>query len=166
MLREYIAYEPATGILSWKKRPPRGPLDSVGRRIGTPCKKRGYLLLTFHGAGFLAHRVAWAIFYGEWPTQNVDHRDGDGSNNRIANLRQANQTQNNANMRMNKNNTSGFRGVYPVKDGVWAGCIQVNGRGKHLGRFMSPEEAARAYNRAARAAFGSFARLNNVAEAA
>jgi hypothetical protein len=87
----------------------------------------------------------------------VDHRDGDGLNNRRYNLRVCTHAQNGANQRIPKNNRSGFKGVYRQKDcDGW--CAKI--RSTYLGLYDSAEEAARAYDTAAVRTFGEFASLN------
>lgn len=91
----------------------------------------------------------------------TDHRNGDGLDNRRCNLRSATVAENGRNRRMSANNTSGFRGVYWRKSkGKWEASIGHLGRQPHLGAFDSAEEAARAYDEAARVLHGEFARLN------
>lgn len=93
------------------------------------------------------------------PGVQVDHRDGDGLNCRRGNLRAATNAQNHGNRRADRGNRSGFKGVEPVPGG-WRARIGVKGEVIRLGRFATPVEAARAYDAAARAAFGEFACLN------
>ena len=83
--------------------------------------------------------------------------NGARSDNRIANLREADQTQNNANMRRTSRNTSGFKGVSKI-DAGWGAWIKVKGKSKNLGTFKSAETAHAAYVSAATSAFGAFAR--------
>lgn len=93
----------------------------------------------------------------------VDHVDGDGDglNNRRANLRPATQTQNNGNARRRRDNTSGYKGVYfDARRGHWAAQISIDGRRLHLGVFADPVDAARRYDAAAVYYFGEFARPN------
>lgn len=91
----------------------------------------------------------------------VDHCDGNGLDCRRHNLRLASGTQNQGNRRLNRNNKSGFKGVFWYKArGKWTAAIKVGKRRPWLGLFDAPEDAARAYDAAARAAFGEFARTN------
>lgn len=90
----------------------------------------------------------------------VDHINGDGLDNRRANLRSADQSLNSANRRMPSSNTSGFKGVTRLPSGRWQAQITVRGAAKKLGAYDSREEAARAYDAAAIASFGLFARPN------
>lgn len=95
---------------------------------------------------------------------DVDHRDGDGLNNRRSNLRASTRAQNIANKR-NFPHTSKYKGVSKVtRGGKWNGRYQVHirgdGKNQFLGIFISEIEAARAYDTAARRYFGEFARLN------
>lgn len=89
----------------------------------------------------------------------VDHRSTDKLDNRRVNLRIATKAQNQQNTNIPKNNTSGYKGVSKTKRGK--GYI-VHIRKKYLGYFPTPEEGARAYNKAAVELYGDFARLNNV----
>jgi hypothetical protein len=91
----------------------------------------------------------------------VDHRNGNGLDNRRQNLRLATKTENARNRPAPKNNTSGFKGVHWHKQGnAYRARIKVNGKNIHLGLFPTPTEAARAYDQAARKYFGEFARTN------
>lgn len=91
----------------------------------------------------------------------VDHKNGNGLDNRIKNLRLCTHAQNMANRRMHKNNTSGYRGVsWDKKRKKWKACINKNGKTVHLGFSVSKELAAKIYDRAAIINFGEFSRLN------
>ncbi len=96
-------------------------------------------------------------------TGDVDHRDGDGLNNRRTNLRPCTDIQNGGNQKIAKNNTSGFKGVsWHKPTGKWIAHVYINRKQVHLGLFADKIDAARAYNLAAVEHFGDFARLNHL----
>lgn len=98
-------------------------------------------------------------FLTGWPL--VDHRNGDGLDNRRSNLRAATNAENQRNRGLPANNTSGYKGVTWNKPaGKWQAGIRVDGRLLALGRYTDPEAAARAYDAAALLHFGEFAWLN------
>lgn len=97
----------------------------------------------------------------DFPRGFVDHRDGNGLNNRRANLRQANPRQNAHNQRKGIRGLSQYKGVsWDSRCRRWMASIRVNGRTEFLGRFLCEAGAARAYDEAAYRNFGEFARLN------
>jgi HNH endonuclease/AP2 domain len=118
----------------------------------------GYRRITIKGRIYQAHQLAWLYMTGKWCSRVIDHRDGDPSNNRWANLRRATISQNNANRRIHRNNKCGFKGVVRNHIGRWCAAIYKDGRRYHLGSFATPEEAHAAYVAAARKLFGEFAR--------
>lgn len=89
----------------------------------------------------------------------TDHINGDGLDNRRANLREATKGQNNVNRRRNSNNTSGFKGV-GRNAGQWRARIRAGGTELHVGYYPTPEAAAVAYDAAARELHGEFACVN------
>lgn len=98
-------------------------------------------------------------FLTGWPL--VDHVNGNGLDNRRANLRPATNAENMRNRRRYANNTSGFKGVtFDKAKGRWKAQIRLDGRRRYIGRYDTAEEAARAYDAAARELHGEFARLN------
>jgi hypothetical protein len=95
------------------------------------------------------------------PMAQPDHIDGNGLNNQRSNLRASSQAENMRNRRRNIANVAGFKGVSPTRDGSkWRARIWRDDTSVHLGTFATPEGAARAYDAAAMAQFGDFARLN------
>lgn len=134
-------------------------LLSMGEWYAQKIDKQWYAASKPHGN---MHRVVVRLATGLSPPR-VDHKDGDGLNNRHRNLRPATHRQNEMNRGVNKNNTSGFKGVWRRKDtGKWAASIRVHGRTHHLGSYVTTREAAKAYNKAAKQHFGRFAWLNPI----
>lgn len=118
-----------------------------------------------NGTFVMLHRLIVGATDGEL----VDHRNGDGLDNRRANLRTCTHTQNMQNRKVHSNNRSGFKGVYLHKHkgpNCWYAQLKVNGKRVHVGAFLTAEEAARAYDEAAIKHHGEFARLNFPEEAA
>lgn len=155
-LRRVLAYDPDTGVFTWKVRCCRSvPVGSVAGCIDPTT---GYLRIGVFGTVIYAHRIAWAYTYGVWPSSLLDHRDTCKTNNRIKNLRLATQSQNSANVSRSGGNKSGYKGVFwhPI-DKKWFAAIKKDGKSKHLGMFFDPKEASNAYQRAARELHGEFA---------
>lgn len=96
--------------------------------------------------------------------KQIDHKDGNGLNNLISNLRICSNTQNARNQNKHKNNTSGYKGVSLRKDrNKWVAKIRIdNNKRIFLGHFDNKEDAARAYNKAALKYHGEFAKLNEI----
>lgn len=110
------------------------------------------------GAGRGAKRILMHILIMGVP--GIDHKNHDGLDNRRSNLRLANHVQNAQNQRRHRDGSSQYKGVRLRSWGTWQARIRVEGRNKTLGSFASEEEAARAYDAAARKAFGEYAFLN------
>jgi hypothetical protein len=93
----------------------------------------------------------------------VDHRDGNGLNNRRRNLRLATHRQNSRNTKLRNDNKSGYRGVcWDEQTNRWKATINCDGKQIWLGRFDHLRDAAAAYNEAARIQFGEFAVFNRL----
>jgi hypothetical protein len=91
----------------------------------------------------------------------IDHIDGNGLNNQKYNLRLATRSQNKMNVGLTAANTSSFKGVnFHKKEGMWRAIISYEKKHIHLGYFKTPEEAAFAYDNAAKRLFKEFAWLN------
>lgn len=140
--REWLSYEPTTGIFRWLKMSSnKAPVGTIAG--ASHCK--GYISIKVRGHTVLAHRLAWWFHYGAFPKNQIDHINCDKTDNRIANLREATNAQNHANRGAQRNNTSGIKGVYWFKpQKAWKAQIVVNGKSIHLGCFKTKDEAANA----------------------
>lgn len=140
-LKSRLRYDADTGLIFWKEGERR-----AGRQAFTYVSARGYCVTTFRGkegeTTLAAHRVAWALHYGEFPSGQIDHINGIRTDNRISNLRDVVNAENAKNLAMKSSNTSGVTGVYLHKQtGKW--CAQINAFGKTigLGLFTQKNEA-------------------------
>lgn len=152
-LVELVSYEPETGCFRWLVR--RGSVNA-GDLAGCFDYER-YWRIRVDGVNHRAHRLAFVIMTGECPAE-IDHINRDRADNRWVNLRPATTTQNHGNKGMQRNNTSGVKGVcWNRQRGKWQASIQISGRPHYLGLFDNTADAAEAYRVAAVAAFGEFA---------
>jgi len=154
-LRSILAYNPETGAFTWKVT--ASNRRQAGELAGCKCKRSGYMLIGYKGVVYPAHRLAWLHVYGTWPTMDIDHINGIPGDDRICNLRLATHQQNMSNRGRQKNNSSGYKGVYRHQE-KWRARITVAGKSVSLGVYHNPEEAHRAYAEAASRYNGDFAR--------
>lgn len=156
-LRAMLQYDPLTGQFTWMKRPVsdfssqsyadrfnrRWPGKRAGHHNINPSQ--GYWLVGIDGSLHRAHRLAWLYMTGRWPAGQVDHINGDRSDNRWVNLREVTLQENRKNQRLPVDNTSGTIGVYwHTQRQKWTARIQSDGVDRHLGVFDTKEEAAAA----------------------
>lgn len=131
-LESLFGYDPETGEITRKS----------GAKAFTTSDTHGYLQGRVNGVLMLAHRVAWALHYKKWPENQVDHINGCRTDNRLCNLRSANQVENARNAKRRKDNTSGAVGVcWHPRNKKWMARISANGRQRTLGYFASIEDA-------------------------
>lgn len=171
VLRQLLRYDPETGCLFWLPRSAEWfTSDGQAKRWNsrhanvealTADTGGGYRCGFILGQKYKAHRVIWCMQTGAWPTELLDHRDGDRANNRWINLREASPSQNARNIKSRPGSSSRYTGVSVIKrNGMWVAKINLAGRIKHLGTYVGEAEAARAYDAAAREFHGEFARPN------
>lgn len=160
-LSELLIYEPDTGLLRWKFRPSGSSQWNgkyAGKATGGISKSTGRLVVRLDGSLYLAHRIAWKMVTGNEPI-DIDHKDGDPTNNRWSNLREATDHQNLRNSKLHHGKLLP-KGVSHDKSGGYRASIYLNGRCTHLGVFHTPEGAHEAYKSKAAEAFGEFARFS------
>jgi hypothetical protein len=162
-VRSVLSYDPVTGLFHWKHRQDRSKQWNT-RYAGTLAGyiSSGYRLIQLEAdrGGYRAARLAWLYMTGEWPADQVDHRNLQRNDDRWDNLRAADNSENNANRGAQSNNrSSGIRGVnFDKPTRKWRARTKVRGIQHHLGLFDTPEEAAEAYAEAAQRLRGAFAR--------
>ena len=161
LIRSLMDYDPETGLLTWKPRPPEmfpeESRESVcaawnaknAGKEACACVDAGYK----HGGLFYnklrAHRAAWAIMTGEMPNGPIDHINGDGTDNRWVNLRLVDSTGNARNQKKHRTNTSGYTGVFwDKRTQKWEAYYWTGKTNKTLGRFDDVNEAAEVARRA------------------
>ena len=158
-LNELFLYNEKTGDLTWRERPAHHfKKESTmkmwnGKNKGKICgtllynKKTGkkYLQTGISGKLYLNHRLIYIMKFGEISeTEQIDHIDCDGLNNRLENIRLVSgYSENNKNHRKQKNNTSGYTGVsWHNGTQKWMAAIGLNGKKIHIGYFSNPKEAS------------------------
>ena len=152
-LREFLYYEPDTGLFRWKIARSGVRVDSVAGCTDV----KGYIVIMINYRFYKAHRLAWALYYNQDPgNMEIDHIDQNKSNNKIVNLRLANRGPNKAYAGPQKNNKLGVKGVYYV-EGKFVACIKKNKKKYHLGFYGTIEEASNVYWAAAEELHGEFA---------
>lgn len=173
LLRSLLHYDHELGTFMWLTRSWSMFNDGIIRRdvkakrfntrfAGRPATvlhSNGYLNIMVIGQGFIrAHRVAWAMANGVWPEHDVDHINGDRTDNRLCNLRLATRSENLRNKRRFPKNRSGYVGVsFCETRKKWNARIGINGVYKNLGYFETKESAAAARAKAERVYWGDYA---------
>jgi hypothetical protein len=148
-LRQLLAYDGMTGKLFWLERNRDRRGDGIfnakfaGKEALVCLNAYGYPSGTILGRTYTAHRVVWALVHGEWPALQIDHINGDRSDNRLCNLRHVSGLENDRNKRMPRRNRSGVIGVSRFRD-KWQARINAGGRIVALGTFASFDDAVAA----------------------
>jgi hypothetical protein len=155
-LKSQLRYEPDSGkFFAFEKINQRGTDTEAGW-----FNRFGYRLIVVFGRKYMAHRLAWLYMTGTWPKSTIDHKDGNKSDNRWTNLREATSSQNAVNRKTNINNKLGIKGVTFHRSGRYQARLGIgNSRSRHLGMYDTAEEAAAVYAKAALERNGEFTRL-------
>lgn len=163
ILRNRLSYDPETGNFTWLPRLDQRVFRLAGKLAGILVddvyRKRWYIKVD--GKRYLAHRLVWLYVYGRFPPKGmqIDHINGDSSDNRIENLRLATAFQNHANSKIQKGNQTGFKGINRSSSGNYRAQIRHKHKDYQLGTYSTPEEAHAAYCQAAVKFSGEFARF-------
>ncbi|TIW28719.1 MAG: HNH endonuclease [Mesorhizobium sp.] len=154
-LQELLSYDPDTGIFRWL------PGTKLAGAIAGSRAVLGYWVIGVADKSYKAHRLAHLYMTGAFPTDQIDHINGNREDNRWVNLRPATNTENARNASVGKNNTSGFKGVSYHKDtGKYQARIMVDRQLIHLGIYDTAEDAHAVYSAAAKDLHGKFARVS------
>jgi len=154
-LHGMLLYDRETGLFTWLVNNTRTRIGDIAGTVGL----RGYIVIKIKGVSVRAHRLAWFFETGSWPTNEIDHINGDTGDNRFANLREADRPQNMYNCKMRANNKSGEKGVHWCKKKEkWIAQIGANAGRIFLGSFDKKEDASAAYKNAAKKLHKEFAR--------
>lgn len=155
-LKSVLHYNPLTGDFTWLKK--LSGTGMPGSKAGCTKNTDGYIQIQIDNKKYRAHRLAWFYMTGKFPKKHIDHINHNRIDNRICNLRECTDSTNQANRRIGRNNTSGIKGVrwdkYKEK---WEARIKKNGIPHYLGYYDEKEEAHKAYIKAAKRLFGSYA---------
>jgi len=152
-----LEYDPEMGVFKWKNIAGRGGRIPAGTQAGN-VNTEGYRYIWIKGTLYRASRLAWLLVHREWPKHQVDHVNRNRQDDRIDNLREASQEQNQANTKKRVTNTTGFTGVTFDKDRMlYTARIRENGVYRRLGRFTTAEEAHEEYKKATKRIYGIFA---------
>jgi len=126
LLNQYFRYCEISGKLFWRISPARAVKQ--GSECGYECSQ-GYRCVGFKGKYRKVHRIIWAMIHGSWPTEEIDHIDGNRSNNKPENLRCVTRLENRKNLKKRIDNSSGQIGVHwSSLCSKWRVGIVVNGK--------------------------------------
>lgn len=146
-LKSIVEYDKETGLFAKKN----------GAKFG--FEDAGYLRAEINGKPYYLHRLAWLYEYGSFPKGHIDHINGDKTDNRICNLREATRSQNLCNVAKTKRNTSGIKNVSFHKESKkWRVVVSVNGKNKSFGLYDDIELAELVSIEAKNKYHGDFAR--------
>jgi hypothetical protein len=162
-IKSRLSYNGDNGVFLWRKRENyKGSWNArFAGKVAGSLSFYGYYIIVIDNKLYLAHRLAWVITYSEWPKEEIDHIDGDRSNNKISNLRLATSQENKMNSSIRSDNTSGLKGVSWSKcKNKWKSHINFCSKQKHLGYYEKIEDARAAREAAEIRYFGEFRRAS------
>lgn len=151
-LREVLRLDTATGLLYWRERD-SNPFNArfAGRQAINTAHGGGYRAGCVDGQCVLAHRVVYALHSGAWPSGEIDHINGDRTDNRPLNLRDVTRLENTRNRAKSSRTKNRHLGVYQRGES-WQATICLGGKSICLGTFHTCEDAIAARKAAERQA--------------
>ena len=153
-LKELFHYCPNTGTFTRIK---TITYNAKAGDIAGTHESNGYRRICIDGKNYRYHRLVWLYTYGVWPIEHIDHINGDPSDNRIINLREATSAQNNRNKLIRFDNKSGFKGVcLDRRRGKWLAQCTIDKNYHFLGYYASAKLASVAYESFTKIAYGEF----------
>lgn len=145
-LKALLVYDPQGGALSWQQRAGQNAWNAkhAGKPAMTTTHSEGYLIGKIEGRRVYAHRVAFAMHHGRWPTGLIDHINGDRSDNRIENIREVDHSDNAKNVRKSVK-SSGTPCIWWIEGAQrWRVVVRRAGRRVCMGSFKHLDEAVTA----------------------
>lgn len=143
-MSEKLRYDAKTGVIYRKKK------DGSEKIASFYSKAQRRNRVKFKEKWMYAYRVGWLLSYGSWPENEIDHINGDSSDDRLENLRDVDRRTNQENLRKAKRtNAASVLGVSKHRNRFRA-MVKVKGKSVYLGSFPTAEEAHDAYVNAKR----------------
>lgn len=149
-INEYLTYDASTGNLYQLKKRPKIQVGSLAGGIN----KKGYRYIQLNGRKYPSHHIVWFIETNSFPQKQIDHIDGNKTNNKFSNLREVTNKQNTENRGKQKNNKTGYKGVsFNNRLKKYVAQIQHNNKPIHIGVYQNSYDAHLAYEEKAKELF-------------
>lgn len=141
-LKYFLSFNPATGVFVRAIARPGHFLGSLAGTIKINKDGKRYSLIKLGGVQYYSHRLAWLYSYGVLPSGEIDHINGDGTDNRLGNLRNVTKDENSKNLRLRADNKSGVCGLFLIVESCrWRVSIVIRGKNRHIGCYKDKFEA-------------------------
>ena len=145
ILLNHFDYDPLTGYVTWRVKHCSKVI--AGMRAGTVCKRSNHRAIHFAGTVYAEHRLIWMWVYGKFPTKHIDHINHNELDNRLGNLREVSQAENNLNNSKRRDNKTGVTGVWyntANKYKRYMAELHINKKRVYLKAFLTIDEATKA----------------------
>jgi len=138
-IKKLFHYDAESGMLLWRKGNNRNvkPWQEAKSSNG-----HGYYNVKIDGKSYLVHRLIWLYVYGNFPKEDIDHKNRIKNDNRLCNLRDVSRTDNCQNISLPNHNKSGHIGVSWFKShNCWTVYVKVDKKNKWLGNYKNLDDA-------------------------